>query len=82
MINFRDKKLLIFDYDGTIADTNFLHEMAFREVLNFKELTFNYEQIAGIKTVEAINFLLPTEMAAILQHELIKDAVFFSIISK
>ena len=58
MINFRDKKLLIFDYDGTIADTNFLHEMAFREVLNFKELTFNYEQIAGIKTVEAINFLL------------------------
>ena len=53
-----NKKLILFDYDGTIADTNFLHEMAFREVLNFKELTFNYEQIAGIKTVEAINFLL------------------------
>ena len=57
MINFRDKKLFIFDYDGIVADTNFLHEMAFRDVLDFKELTFNYEKIAGIKTVGS-NFLL------------------------
>ena len=58
MINFVDKKLFIFDYDGTIADTNFLHEMSFREVLDFRKLTFNYEKIAGMKTVEAINFII------------------------
>ena len=58
MINFIDKKLFIFDYDGTIADTNFLHEMSFREVLDFRKLTFNYEKIAGMKTVEAINFII------------------------
>ena len=58
MINLTNKKLFIFDYDGTIADTNFLHELSFREVLDFKNLKFNYRKIAGMKTVDAINFLL------------------------
>ena len=37
-MNINEKKLLIFDYDGTIADTNFLHEKAFSEVLAQKYL--------------------------------------------
>ena len=53
-----NKKLLIFDYDGTIADTNLLHEMSFKEVLNFRGVTFTYKRIAGMKTIDAINFLL------------------------
>tara|TARA_A100001011_G_scaffold373748_1_gene433542 strand:- start:141 stop:746 length:606 start_codon:yes stop_codon:yes gene_type:complete len=58
MIDLINKKLFIFDYDGTIADTNFLHEISFRQVLDFKKLKFNYEKIAGMKTVDAINLLL------------------------
>ena len=57
-MNINEKKLLIFDYDGTIADTNLLHEKAFSEVLAIKNISFEYKNIAGLKTIDAINQLL------------------------
>ena len=57
-MNINEKKLLIFDYDGTIADTNLLHEKAFSEVLAFKNISFEYKNIAGLKTIDAIKYLL------------------------
>lgn len=49
---FAKKKLLIFDLDGTIADTSPLHEKAFKEVLAPLHVLFDYRSIAG-KTTEA-----------------------------
>ena len=48
------KKLIIFDYDGTIADTNILHSNAFKYVLNSYQIDFEYSAIAGLKTFEAL----------------------------
>ena len=48
------KKLLIFDFDGTIADTSPFHEIAFIETLKPLKVKVNYELIAGKKTIDAI----------------------------
>lgn len=51
---FKNKKLLIFDYDGTIANTATIHKEAFRRALCNPNLKYNYEDLAGLKTEEAI----------------------------
>ena len=48
------KKLLIFDFDGTIADTSPFHELAFIETLKPLKVKVNYELIAGHKTIDAM----------------------------
>ena len=48
------KKLLIFDFDGTIADTSPFHELAFIETLKPLKVEVNYELIAGQKTIDAM----------------------------
>lgn len=48
------KTLLIFDFDGTIADTSEMHAIAFREVLSPLGISVNYADIAGLKTADAI----------------------------
>ena len=64
------KKLLIFDYDGTIADTNSLHEQAFNETLKFKDCNFEYEKIAGLKTIDVINIYLKENDINISKNEI------------
>lgn len=49
-----NKKLLIFDFDGTIADTSPLHSQAFYATLAPLGLSVCYSQIAGLRTAEAI----------------------------
>jgi sugar-phosphatase len=49
-----DKPLLIFDFDGTIADTSPLHAAAFGQVLGPLSIAVHYPSIAGIKTADAI----------------------------
>lgn len=51
---FKGKKLLIFDFDGTLADTSGLHARAFTEVLRPYGIDVEYEFIAGIKTRDAM----------------------------
>lgn len=48
------KKLLIFDFDGTIANTNPLHAAAFKMVLAPLGIDVHYPSIAGMKTADAL----------------------------
>lgn len=48
------KQLLIFDFDGTVADTTPLHAEAFRQVLSPLGIAVNYPAIAGLKTLDAM----------------------------
>lgn len=48
------KNLLIFDFDGTVADTSALHAAAFEEVLAPLGVRLDYATIAGLKTRDAM----------------------------
>lgn len=48
------KRLLIFDFDGTVADTTPLHAAAFTEVLAPLGVAVVYPRIAGLKTLDAM----------------------------
>jgi sugar-phosphatase len=48
------KRALIFDFDGTIADSSALHARAFGEVLGAEGLALDYARIAGRSTREAV----------------------------
>ena len=43
----QNSKFLIFDFDGTIADTSHLHENAFKKVFKPFCIKINYKEIAG-----------------------------------
>ena len=49
-----NKRLLIFDFDGTVADTTPLHAAAFSKVLAPLDVTVDYSRIAGLKTLDAM----------------------------
>jgi beta-phosphoglucomutase len=51
------KKNIIFDLDGTLIDSNSLHEKAFREALDGKKINFNYENFHGVKTLDVFKSL-------------------------
>lgn len=48
----------LFDFDGTIADSNKLHEIAFKKVFKKnnidKMFSFSYEKIKGLKTSDSL----------------------------
>jgi putative hydrolase of the HAD superfamily len=50
----KGKKLLIFDFDGTVADTSHLHALAFEKVLSPLGIAVDYSKIAGLKTEDAL----------------------------
>lgn len=52
------KELLIFDFDGTVANTSPLHAAAFAEVLSPLGVSVDYATIAGLTTMEAIRACL------------------------
>ena len=47
-------RLLIFDFDGTVADTTPLHAAAFSHVLAPLGVMVDYSSIAGLKTLDAM----------------------------
>ncbi|MEQ1594208.1 MAG: HAD-IA family hydrolase [Casimicrobium sp.] len=51
------KRLLIFDFDGTIADTSPLHASAFTQVLAPLGVPVDYSSIAGMSTGDALRML-------------------------
>jgi beta-phosphoglucomutase len=53
-IQLKNKKLLIFDFDGTIVDSSPIHRKSFKEALYSYGLTVNYEMIKGMRTEDAI----------------------------
>jgi len=50
----RGKRLLIFDFDGTLADTTPLHTQAFTETLSPLGIPVDYPKLAGRKTADAM----------------------------
>ena len=48
------KKLLVFDFDGTLADTTPLHAAAFTTALASHGVQVDYAAIAGTKTLDAV----------------------------
>ncbi len=61
------KRLLIFDFDGTLADTTPLHAAAFSAVLGPFGVPVDYARIAGMRTHEAL--LMCTRAAGIELRE-------------
>lgn len=64
------KKLLIFDFDGTIADTTPLHSAAFAEVLGPLGVKVNYPSIAGLATADAMRRCLTAAGMSLSDAEL------------
>ena len=55
------KRLLIFDFDGTVADTTPLHAEAFGQVLSPYGISVEYPTISGMKTRDAFLRIAATE---------------------
>ena len=70
------KKLLIFDFDGTIADTTKFHEIAFCETLSRFGLTVSYPRIAGMRTTEALAECFKLANLPIPSSEILLELVY------
>jgi len=66
---FKGKKAIIFDFDGTIADTFHLHETAFRQSLKDHPVTFEYKNFTGMSTREAIRQIFVQNEVVISEDE-------------
>lgn len=64
------KRLLIFDFDGTVADTSPLHAKAFNQALSSLGVTVDYPSIAGLSTSDAMRQCLTTSGLLIDNAEL------------
>ena len=51
-------RALIFDVDGTIADTSKIHESAFKKVFEPFLVKIEYKKLAGKNTQDAIELIL------------------------
>jgi beta-phosphoglucomutase len=67
---FSNKSAIIFDFDGTIADTFRLHEKAFQETLKPYSLQFEYGNYTGRSTGEAIRSIFQNNQSAVSEEEL------------
>jgi len=66
----KGRKLLIFDFDGTIADTTPLHAEAFRKVLEPLGIAVDYHSIAGLKTLDAMKKCLAAAQYSLSEPEI------------
>jgi HAD superfamily hydrolase (TIGR01509 family) len=64
------RQLLIFDFDGTLAETTPLHAEAFRRVLAPLGVEVDYAAIAGMKTLDALRKCLDAEGRGLQPAEL------------
>lgn len=69
------RSLLIFDFDGTIADSSPLHEQAFCEVLEPLGLRVDYARLAGRTTIDAVRDCFEFNVRAEPESELIAELV-------
>jgi sugar-phosphatase len=63
------RRLLIFDFDGTVADTSPLHAAAFSQVLAPLGIAVDYPSIAGMKTLDAMHQCLEQAGRMLSQEE-------------
>jgi len=69
------KQLLIFDFDGTVADTSPLHARAFNKVLEPYGITVDYSSIAGLSTRDALRLIFANSA------RILSDTVVDSLVS-
>ena len=65
------KKLLIFDFDGTLVDTSKYHQQAFSKILSNKNMHFSYKDIAGMNSQSAFKKIFLQNDHTISSNELI-----------
>ena len=91
MTHLRDllskKKLLIFDFDGTLVNTSEYHQEAFSQILSRKKIDFNYDDIAGMNSISAFQKVFKKNNFSISSHDLSilvseKQSLARSLISK
>lgn len=70
-----DKQLLIFDFDGTIADTSPLHNQAFVDTLSPLGVSVSYPHIAGLRTAEAILTCMDQSGLVLPSHDELQSLV-------
>jgi beta-phosphoglucomutase len=73
---FKEKSTVIFDFDGTIADTFHLHKKAFEQAFADYNVNFDYNDFKGMSTKEAVGLILSANhiQADTLQiDKLVKD---------
>jgi beta-phosphoglucomutase len=68
---FASKTAVIFDFDGTIADTLHLHEAAFEQALAGYSLAYQYGDYAGMSTKKAISLIFSANQQAISNEQLL-----------
>ncbi|MGV9007101.1 MAG: HAD family hydrolase [Brevundimonas sp.] len=71
--SLRSRRLLIFDLDGTLADTGTAHARAFAEILDPLGLAFRYADIAGMTTEAALARIVAanrTQLDAVVMDDL------------
>lgn len=68
---FRERKLVIFDFDGTIADTVPLHDRAFQEALKEYPLEFRYRDYLGNSTRETLIDIFKKNEVPLGEEELV-----------
>lgn len=67
-----NKTLLIFDFDGTIANTSPFHEIAFNEALKNYKVDILYEDIAGLSSLDAMKSIFFKHNILISNDELLE----------
>jgi HAD superfamily hydrolase (TIGR01509 family) len=68
---FAAKTTVIFDFDGTIANTLHLHEAAFKEALAGYTLTYRYSDYAGMSTRKAISLIFSANQQQLTDDQLL-----------
>lgn len=63
------RKLLIFDFDGTLVDSSPLHAKSFTQVLAPFDISVDYSSIAGMKTLDAIRHLVTSAGKALSDEQ-------------
>jgi HAD superfamily hydrolase (TIGR01509 family) len=66
---FSNKKLFLFDYDGTIANTSNIHQTAFSYAINNPKIKFKYSEIEGLGTEEAFRLIFQKNDLALTSAE-------------
>lgn len=66
---FSNKKLFLFDYDGTIANTSNIHQTAFSYAINNPKIKFKYSEIEGLGTEEAFRLIFRKNDLALTSAE-------------
>jgi HAD superfamily hydrolase (TIGR01509 family) len=70
LVDLKRKNFLIFDFDGTLANTSPIHQKAFFEALLPYKASFDYSKIAGLSTINAMENILDNNKISLNEIEL------------